>query len=447
MATIQIISVPGIESTGDPARIAAAMTAGDDHTKQRLASNANLTAGDIAALARENDESTRGLIAERDDVPDDLLARLAQDSSGIVRAKALANAKTDAETFAAAVHGQQLPANAVWYLARSVHAVAERKLFEAIWRMSKPSRYWLLTNFNDSLRDGRPDTDPGIAAFIDQEILGENNDLRRAYAMSESSSNPAVLDKMKDDRHRPVINAVAGNPRAWLSTHEHLAASHKTPAIRIAVAGATTSNDLLNSIYAGTKSEQIRKAVEANPAFVRTESEKPARRRAAIVPHAGGGGLVIDDDGKCFESLEALEAAVNTGNDVAIDFDGMECDIFTEDEAQAVRGLVEKHGLTGKLKVTTDEDLGYYTLLGVSPGSRTHCYLNIDDETHAVFDADTPGPFILELLRYLVSVGHPDDDSTDLLHSVYRNGHIIWGIEDEGYIPFTWDDVEALLNS
>lgn len=327
-----------------------------------------------------------------------------------------------------------------------IPAFTTLEAIEALWAKSKSARRRLLEDFDKAVRDGSPGTDPGIPDFIDREILNQTNETRLAYALSTSISNPAVLDQMKGDRHRPVVNAIAGNPRAWLSTHEHLVASHRTPAIRIAVAGATTDAALLASIHAGTKSAQILEAVEANPAFIRSASQTPSRRRSPIVPHAGG-MLVIDDDGKCFESVEALQAAMSSGDDVVIEFEGMDCDIFTEAEAQAVHDLIDKHGLTGKMEVTIDEDLDYYTLLGTSPGTQTHCYLNLDDETDAVFDTDTPGPFIVDLLRYLASVGHPDDDSTDLLHSVYRNGHIIWGMEEESHIPFTWADVATLLNS
>lgn len=330
--------------------------------------------------------------------------------------------------------------------AETTDDVTALETFESSWKKSKSARRRLIESIDLTVSTGIPGIDGRILSFIDREIPAQDNGTRLAYANSRSISNPAVLDRMKADRHRPVINAIAGNPRAWLSTHEHLVASHKTPAIRIAVAGATTDAALLSSIHAGTKSAQILEAVEANPAFVLSELQTPARR-SPIVPRAGGGMLVIDDEGKCFESLETLQAAMSAGDDVVIEFEGMECDIFTEDEAQAVRDLIEKHGLAGKMKVATDEDLGYYTLLGTAPGTQTHCYLNLDDETDAVFDADTPGTFILELLRYLASVGHPDDDSTDLLHSVYRNGNIIWGMEEENYIPFTWADVATLLNS
>lgn len=269
MAPIQLISVPSLEYTKDPARIAAAM-ASDNYTRSRLRSNDNLTEADIRSLAQDDNESTRGSIAKRSDVPDDLLAQLAKDPSVDVKARALANPKMDAGIFAAAVLGQKFHGTALLHLTGSIHVATKLELFEALWAKSKQTHWWLVRRFDDAVEYRRPSTDMRISALIDREIMGQTNDTREVYARSQSISSPSILDQMKDDRHRPVVNAVAGNPRAWVSTHEHLVTSHKSPSIRISVAGATTDNDLLNSIYRSTKSEQIRKAVEKNPAFVPT---------------------------------------------------------------------------------------------------------------------------------------------------------------------------------
>lgn len=79
---------------------------------------------------------------------------------------------------------------------------------------------------------------------------------------------PEILDDLRDDPYRPVINAIARNSSAWSSTHEYLATKHKSSEIRTSIAMVTRDNVLLNKIYHGTKSKEIRYWVEANPVFI-----------------------------------------------------------------------------------------------------------------------------------------------------------------------------------
>lgn len=138
----------------------------------------------------------------------------------------------------------------------------------------------------------------------------------------------------------------------------------------------------------------------------------------------------------------------HTGSDTHVDFTGMCSDDFTGTEKQAVLDLIEKHGLTGSLKVETDPHTGYFVLLGTAPDSETHCFLNMADGTSAVFGHEVPGLFVVELLRYLqeLPVGSVPG-GTDGLISVTRKGHVIRGVEEDRYVPFTWDDVQVLLTA
>ncbi|MCC3299416.1 hypothetical protein [Arthrobacter caoxuetaonis] len=438
---VRICSAADIRTTADPAWIQSVLRSGSTEDRRDLTRNEHLSPQDFDVLARDPDDDVREAVAGRRAIPAATLSLLAADPSERVRAQAIGNRTADPQAFAAAVLGGKFSSRAISTLCDSLHAASDTAVFEYLWSKKKSERGHLLRKLHTAATEGFP-LDPRIPAFVAAEIQDQANGVREVYAMIPEICDPAALDRMKDDTHRPVINAIAGNPKAWVSTHEYLAGKHKTPAVRISIAKATTDAALLGRIHAGTKSAQIHAAVEANPAFTTARTVSP------IVPFAAGGAFLIDEEGACFESVEALEAAGMAGdNTILADFDGMDCEAFTEDNAQAVRALIEKHGLAGCLKVVIDEDLGYYTLLGTAPGSQTHCYLNLDDETNAAFDADTPGTFILELLQYLASVGGPGDGSTDLLHSVYKNGHIIWGIEDVNHTPFTWKDVELLLNS
>ena len=80
--------------------------------------------------------------------------------------------------------------------------------------------------------------------------------------------SPEILDSLKDDPHRPVINAIARNSSALVSTHEYLIDNHKSSGIRTSIAMVTENSYLLNKIYFGTKSKEIRYWVECNPRFL-----------------------------------------------------------------------------------------------------------------------------------------------------------------------------------
>jgi 23S rRNA U2552 (ribose-2'-O)-methylase RlmE/FtsJ len=128
----------------------------------------------------------------------------------------------------------------------------------------------LINTLNFAVRDVPHLVDSRIFAIINDEILSGNasNAVREVYAGSYAVVSPEILDGLKDDPYRPVINAIARNSSALASTHEYLINKHKSSGIRISIAMVTENNDLLNKIYHGTKSAEIRCSVECNPAFV-----------------------------------------------------------------------------------------------------------------------------------------------------------------------------------
>lgn len=82
---------------------------------------------------------------------------------------------------------------------------------------------------------------------------------------------PLVADDhwepLADDRQ--LVNSVVSNPFLPDRMAKILAERHKTPSVRIAIAHNTADNGILNDIWHGTKSEDIRTAVQENAAFVK----------------------------------------------------------------------------------------------------------------------------------------------------------------------------------
>lgn len=105
---------------------------------------------------------------------------------------------------------------------------------------------------------------PDIIAFINNNILNESTRDRESYAR-EVWADPAVLDVLKTDKSRSVINNVILNPFIWDSTAEYLIDNHKTPKIRYELARSTRSLHVLEKIYNSTKNPEIHKAILDNP--------------------------------------------------------------------------------------------------------------------------------------------------------------------------------------
>lgn len=106
---------------------------------------------------------------------------------------------------------------------------------------------------------------PENLALIHDTILGLPRTVKAEYL-----ELPLVADDHWEPlaNDRQLVNGVVSNPFLPDYTAKMLAERHRTPSVRIAIAHNTADNGILNSIWHGTKSEDIRKAVRENAAFV-----------------------------------------------------------------------------------------------------------------------------------------------------------------------------------
>lgn len=157
--------------------------------------------------------------------------------------------------------------------------------FITVWE-TKPRQHWRLVNSipvknisnyklgwegwfqwcEDSLNYALTVVDERIFNHINTNILNSNTDAREEYAQSFWADSE-VLEKLKHDKQRVVINSLASNPSINFETAKYLALNHKTPSIRISIASHARDRDLLQIIWDSTKSKQIRDAVSKNPHF------------------------------------------------------------------------------------------------------------------------------------------------------------------------------------
>ena len=108
--------------------------------------------------------------------------------------------------------------------------------------------------------------DQKVFDVIESTILDSTVDDRAYYARAWWA-NPDMLNKLKDDPSREVINKLVDNPFLPDDVALYLVAKHKSPSIRISIAKWSNSLTVLNTIFNGTQSEQIRNAVLENPLF------------------------------------------------------------------------------------------------------------------------------------------------------------------------------------
>jgi hypothetical protein len=108
--------------------------------------------------------------------------------------------------------------------------------------------------------------DPKVVAFIQENILECLPVQRELYARSLFVRSDH-WEKLAKDPKRSVLNEVAGNVLLPTSVAKEIVLSHKTPALREAIARKSVDKNLLYMIWSGTKSETIREAVEENALF------------------------------------------------------------------------------------------------------------------------------------------------------------------------------------
>lgn len=126
-------------------------------------------------------------------------------------------------------------------------------------------------------------------------------------------------------------------------------------------------------------------------------------------------------------------------NKTSLSLGGMNPDNFTETDADAVRALLAKHGLTGKLEVDTEDN--YYVLVDKTWGTETF-QLNLDDEMYAEIDDAVPSDFVIELVHYLADVAARGfgGDTIDWVMDMTRKNQSI-----SAETQPTWADYEWLL--
>lgn len=256
--------------TSDDAKfIATVISKKNAEANYYLAENPHLTKEQVDYLSREIDTGTRGRIAKRDDLTTEILQTFYRDTDDHVRFSAICNPLTPFKIYKDYVLNGKLTGIISFWLVCNDRCVEASDVFQFLWDTYKSERGWLIRTANKALREKRS-IDAGCVYLIHNEIEKGKPSIkvREAYAEASHLAIPKILDELKKDPARPVVNAVAKNSAAWGSTHEYLVNNHKTPAIRISVATVTKDNDLLNKIYHGTKSKDIRDSVVKNPIFI-----------------------------------------------------------------------------------------------------------------------------------------------------------------------------------
>lgn len=241
-----------------------------EDAKCYLVDNHHLTEAELMALADDPAVAVRIELAKSKQVTSNVLHLLRVDKADIVRVHALCHPLTDVSLFVDAVLNDKFSVTAKKLFCQNFRVLGNLEVFESLWRTVKGAPAILMETLVGETYQTVPLVHPSVLSFVHSEILsGEApNPVRETYAGSAGIALPEILDGLKDDPCRPVINAIARNASAWVSTHEYLAFKHKTSEIRTSIAMVTKDNALLNKIYHGTKSKDIRFWVEANPVFV-----------------------------------------------------------------------------------------------------------------------------------------------------------------------------------
>lgn len=258
------------EVTNDHSVISALITGDDENTKCYLVDNPNLTDSEVWALAHDRAVPVRIELAKSKQVTSNAILKLTHDKSDIVRVYALCHPLTDDSYLAESIMHDKFSVTAKKLFCESFRVLGSLEIFRFLWTTVKGGPAILMDTLVGETYQTVPVIDPQVRLFVHDEILNGNvsNAVRETYAGSAGVALPEILDRLKDDSHRPVINAIARNSAAWVSTHDYLASNHKTSDIRTSIAMVTQDNALLNKIYKGTKSKDIRFWVEQNPVFV-----------------------------------------------------------------------------------------------------------------------------------------------------------------------------------
>lgn len=230
--------------------------------------NPNLTEENFRVLAEDKNTHVRASVAQHNKTPSNVVKRLLTDKDEYVRVQALWNPQTSMEDFAEAVLRKKYSRSSKMGFCLNDNAVKDFEVFDSLWNTVKGSHVRLMQNLNYAVQEKHEVIDPRILHLVHDAVREENisKTLKESYAGAVIAL-PEILDEWKDDPSRPVINAIARNSSAWVTTHDYLATKYKTASLRISIAWATRDYSLLNKIYQGTRSANIRACIERNPAF------------------------------------------------------------------------------------------------------------------------------------------------------------------------------------
>lgn len=257
-------------NTDDRGLIGRVVAGDDEVAKAYVVDNPRLTDEQMMTLANDDYIVVRQELAKASHLSPDALYRLRTNTAESVRVNALCNPLTDYAVYATSVLTNHFSVASKRFFCSDIRAVGSLEVFEYLWRNVKNAGPSLIDNLNHAVRIGSPLIDSRIFDLINDEISSgkASNAVREAYAGSDGVVSPEILDGLKDDPFRPVINAIARNSSALVSTHEYLIDNHKSSGIRSSIAMVTGDSYLLNKIYLGTKSKDIRYWVESNPMFL-----------------------------------------------------------------------------------------------------------------------------------------------------------------------------------
>lgn len=231
--------------------------------------NPNLTEENFMLLAKDKNHHVRASVAQHDKTPADVVKHLLVDEIEYVRVQALWNPQTSMEDFANAVLRKKYSRQSRMGFCSNDKAVKNFEVFDFLWNTVRGSHVRLVENLNYAVREKHEVIDPKILHVVHESVRKETvlKALKESYAAAVIAL-PEILDEWKDDPSRDIINAIAKNESAWVSTHEHLVNNYRNGYTRMFVAMTTDNCALLNKIYRGTKSHSVRGWVENNPAFV-----------------------------------------------------------------------------------------------------------------------------------------------------------------------------------
>lgn len=267
-----------LTKTSDQAVIGSVVSDDSDENSNRkiflTERNPHLTEDNFRALAEDRNHLVRYAVAKHSKTPVNVLNLLLTDEVEEVRVQVLWNPQLSVRTFSDAVlHGKFSGASKKGFC-HNKKALKNFEVFDFLWNTVRGGQSLLVDSLNYVVREKHEVIDPKILKVVHDEVRGGNISkvLKESYA-SAAIALPELLDTWKDDPSRSIINAIARNGSAWVSTHDYLVSNYKTGDIRYSIASVTKDYALLNRIYQGTRSENLRHWIEQNPAFADASEE------------------------------------------------------------------------------------------------------------------------------------------------------------------------------